>query len=418
MTSSIDFSQIKNEKYIDYIRDYVDVFASADKNALEFLKGEMKQLIGHEEAKHVEEVARKLIVRKYLLVGREHKVEHNDNDILDGYSYTEIYNSAIDKPAGSSELKAKDAAQHQLIDYMKQIGVLPPIADSISFTAYCVSNDIDLSAEIDKFLSLQGWDIKFNRTGNIIEASLPSGKDLRERLMFEVLLEKAIKSMEQETEAFSIIWANNSGYAIDPYYVIYDKKELKYLHTLNDGNDFGFKSPQEAAELIGLIYGEKEAENYLTSKGYTKISREAPSIVFYDKSTDDGFITDLLNKHKIYDIECYEDGGDLYLMEGETVWKNTEIFELFCEEIFVVDPENGIDLLTAEDEERFFKLRDKYHSRDTDILADRSIDAYEAWDHAFFIDHVENAEAQIEQVNKDSERLEKAYKATEHIKRR
>lgn len=143
-----------------------------------------------------------------------------------------------------------------------------------------------------------------------------------------------------------------------------------------------------------------------------------PSIYFYDKNTDEGFITDLLNKHKIYDMECYEDSGDLYLMEGETVWKNTEIFELFCEEIFVVDPEKGIELLTAEDEERFFKLRDKYHSRDTDIIADRAIDAYEAMDHAFFIDHVENAEAQIEQVNKDSERLEKAYKTTEQIIRR
>lgn len=78
------------------------------------------------------------------------------------------------------------------------------------------------------------------------------------------------------------------------------------------------------------------------------------NILFYDNTTKGGFILDILNKHKIYDMWSYFDQDDFYLVDDENTWKNKEAYDFFMNDLFVFTDGNDVpDLLTKEEFERF-----------------------------------------------------------------
>lgn len=92
------------------------------------------------------------------------------------------------------------------------------------------------------------------------------------------------------------------------------------------------------------------------------------SIYFYDVSTDDGFILDILNKHKINDLKCYvSDAGKLVLMDDKEpnnlLLVNEEVFDFIENEVFIKE-EGTVDLLREDEQDRFYSLKDKYVTRE------------------------------------------------------
>ena len=82
-------------------------------------------------------------------------------------------------------------------------------------------------------------------------------------------------------------------------------------------------------------------------------------IIFYDKETTEGFILDILNKHKVYDMNPYVDGIDLCLEDYESgdVYVNDEMYDFFVGDLFVFTDGNDIpDLLTEEEWATFNRL--------------------------------------------------------------
>ena len=76
------------------------------------------------------------------------------------------------------------------------------------------------------------------------------------------------------------------------------------------------------------------------------------NIIFYNRKTTEGFILDILNKHKVYDMNPYVDGTDLCLEDNsdETVYVNEEVYDFFVDDLFVFTDGNDIpDLLTDEE---------------------------------------------------------------------
>ena len=80
------------------------------------------------------------------------------------------------------------------------------------------------------------------------------------------------------------------------------------------------------------------------------------NIIFYDKETTEGFILDILNKHKVYDMNPFVDGTDLCLADYESgyLYVNDEMYDFFMDDLFVFTDGNDIpDLLTKKEFERF-----------------------------------------------------------------
>lgn len=75
-------------------------------------------------------------------------------------------------------------------------------------------------------------------------------------------------------------------------------------------------------------------------------------IIFYNKETTDGFLLDILNKHKVYDINAYVDGHDICLEDYDTgdLYTNDEAYDFFVHDLFVFTDGNDVpDLLTREE---------------------------------------------------------------------
>lgn len=80
------------------------------------------------------------------------------------------------------------------------------------------------------------------------------------------------------------------------------------------------------------------------------------NIIFYDKETTEGFILDILNKHKVYDMNPFVDGTDLCLADYESgyLYVNDEMYDFFMDDLFVFTDGNDVpDLLTKEEFEKF-----------------------------------------------------------------
>ena len=75
-------------------------------------------------------------------------------------------------------------------------------------------------------------------------------------------------------------------------------------------------------------------------------------IIFYNKETTEGFILDILNKHKVYDMNPFVDGTDLCLTDYESgyLYVNDEMYDFFVDDLFVFTDGNDVpDLLTKEE---------------------------------------------------------------------
>lgn len=82
-------------------------------------------------------------------------------------------------------------------------------------------------------------------------------------------------------------------------------------------------------------------------------------IIFYNKETTEGFILNILNKHKVYDMNPFVDGTDLCLEDCESgdVYVNDEMYDFFVDDLFVFTGDNETpDLLTEEEWVIFNKL--------------------------------------------------------------
>ena len=82
-------------------------------------------------------------------------------------------------------------------------------------------------------------------------------------------------------------------------------------------------------------------------------------IIFYNKETTEGFILDILNKHKVYDMNPYVDGTDLCLEDNSdgSVYVNEEMYNFFVDDLFIWTGDNETpDLLTEEEWKTFNRL--------------------------------------------------------------
>lgn len=78
------------------------------------------------------------------------------------------------------------------------------------------------------------------------------------------------------------------------------------------------------------------------------------NIIFYNKETTEGFILDILNKHKIYDMNVRIEDTHIILEDEFYVWEDDEVYYFFVDDLFVFTGGNEIpDLLTKEEFERF-----------------------------------------------------------------
>ena len=83
------------------------------------------------------------------------------------------------------------------------------------------------------------------------------------------------------------------------------------------------------------------------------------NIIFYNKETTEGFILDILNKHKVYDMNPYVDSTNFYLEDYGSgyVYVDDEIYDFFVDGLFVFTGNNEVpDLLTEEEWATFNRL--------------------------------------------------------------
>ena len=80
-------------------------------------------------------------------------------------------------------------------------------------------------------------------------------------------------------------------------------------------------------------------------------------IIFYNKENTEGFIYHILNKHKIYDMDCYIKDNTIYLEDNDNIWEDEEVYQFFMEDLFIFTNDNVIpDLLTEEEFKTFCRL--------------------------------------------------------------
>ena len=73
-------------------------------------------------------------------------------------------------------------------------------------------------------------------------------------------------------------------------------------------------------------------------------------IIFYNKETTEGFILDILNKHKIYDMNVRVEGTHIILEDEFYLWEDDEVYYFFVDDLFVFTDGNDVpDLLTKEE---------------------------------------------------------------------
>ena len=80
-------------------------------------------------------------------------------------------------------------------------------------------------------------------------------------------------------------------------------------------------------------------------------------IVFYNKENTEGFILHILNKHRIYDMDCYVKDNTIYLEDEFNTWIGEEVYDFFMNDLFIFTDGNKVpDLLTKEEFVAFSKL--------------------------------------------------------------
>ena len=80
-------------------------------------------------------------------------------------------------------------------------------------------------------------------------------------------------------------------------------------------------------------------------------------IVFYNKDNTEGFLLDILSKHKIYDMDVRVEDTTIYLEDSFNTWVNDEVYDFFMNDLFVFTNDNKVpDLLTEEEFIAFGKL--------------------------------------------------------------
>lgn len=80
-------------------------------------------------------------------------------------------------------------------------------------------------------------------------------------------------------------------------------------------------------------------------------------IIFYNKENTEGFILNILNKHKIYDMDCHVKGTDIWLEDSDNVWVDEEVYDFFMNDLFIFSDGNDVpDLLTKEEFVTFSRL--------------------------------------------------------------
>lgn len=80
-------------------------------------------------------------------------------------------------------------------------------------------------------------------------------------------------------------------------------------------------------------------------------------IIFYNRETTDGFILDILNKHKIYDMNVRIEDTHIILEDEFYVWEDDEVYYFFVDDLFIFTDGNEIpDLLTEEEWVTFNRL--------------------------------------------------------------
>lgn len=100
------------------------------------------------------------------------------------YTWNEIYENAIDKACGSSELRAKDEARFQVRNLTIDLGV-PPLDES----------EVPEDVVEDYFKSLN---IKFDECGNIVSLELPHWiEDIIYKRKDDAYLEKDLNATAQ-----------------------------------------------------------------------------------------------------------------------------------------------------------------------------------------------------------------------------
>lgn len=80
-------------------------------------------------------------------------------------------------------------------------------------------------------------------------------------------------------------------------------------------------------------------------------------IIFYNKENTEGFILHILNKHKIYDMNCYVKDNEICLEDFDNVWTGEEVYDFFMNDLFIFSDGNDVpDLLTEEEFITFSRL--------------------------------------------------------------
>ena len=80
-------------------------------------------------------------------------------------------------------------------------------------------------------------------------------------------------------------------------------------------------------------------------------------IIFYNKETTEGFILDILNKHKIYDMNVRVEETHIILEDEFYVWEDDEVYYFFMDDLFIFTDDNEApDLLTEEEWVTFNRL--------------------------------------------------------------
>lgn len=78
------------------------------------------------------------------------------------------------------------------------------------------------------------------------------------------------------------------------------------------------------------------------------------NIIFYDKETTEGFILDILNKHKVYDMNVRVGDTHIMLEDEFYIWRDDEAYYFFMDDLFIFTDDNDVpDLLTKEEFEKF-----------------------------------------------------------------
>lgn len=73
-------------------------------------------------------------------------------------------------------------------------------------------------------------------------------------------------------------------------------------------------------------------------------------IIFYNKETTEGFILDILNKHKVYDMNVRVEDTHIILEDEFYLWEDDEVYYFFVDDLFVFTDGNDVpDLLTKEE---------------------------------------------------------------------